>query len=98
MYFVVICKDKPGQLQLRIDTRPTHVEHLNALNAQGVLKIAGPMLGDDGKPLGSMLIFEAENRDQVKAWADADPYAKVGLFDTVEIKAWNWTFNKPADA
>jgi uncharacterized protein YciI len=26
----------------------------------------------------------------------ADPYAKAGLFGSVEIRQWNWTFNKPA--
>jgi uncharacterized protein YciI len=26
----------------------------------------------------------------------ADPYAKAGLFANVEIRAWNWVFNKPA--
>ncbi len=27
--------------------------------------------------------------------AEADPYAKAGLFANVEIKAFNWVFNNP---
>ena len=27
--------------------------------------------------------------------AENDPYAKAGLFETVEVKAWNWVFNNP---
>jgi uncharacterized protein len=95
MYFAAICRDKPGALQLRLDTRPAHVEHLNALNANGVLKIAGPLLGEDGKPFGSLLIFECADLAEAEAVAAADPYAKAGLFETVEISPWNWTFNPP---
>ena len=27
--------------------------------------------------------------------ADADPYAKAGLFSSVEVEPYNWVFNKP---
>ena len=30
-----------------------------------------------------------------RAFADADPYAKAGLFESVEVQAYNWVFNKP---
>ena len=50
MLFAFIGKDKPGILQVRIDNRPAHVAYLEKLNAEGTLKIAGPFLGDDGKP------------------------------------------------
>ena len=48
MIFVFTCKDKPGHLQTRVDNRPTHVEYLNKLNAEGTLKFAGPFLDGDG--------------------------------------------------
>ena len=54
MLFAFIGKDKPGILQVRIDNRPAHVAYLEKLNAEGTLKIAGPFLGDDGKPFGSL--------------------------------------------
>lgn len=98
MYFAVICKDKPGALQLRLDTRPAHVDHLNDLNARGILKLAGPMLGDDGKPMGSILIFETNTLEAAQDFAASDPFAKAGLFESVEVRAWNWTFNAPAGA
>ncbi|TIT65324.1 MAG: hypothetical protein E5W60_14025, partial [Mesorhizobium sp.] len=33
-----------------------------------------------------------------QALAASDPYAKVGLFESVEIRPWNWVFQKPAGA
>jgi uncharacterized protein YciI len=95
MLFALLCKDKPGHLNVRMDTRPTHIEHLNKLNAEGTLKIAGPFLDDDGKPCGSLIIIEAESKEAARAFADADPYAKAGLFESVEVQAYNWVFNKP---
>ncbi|KPF45009.1 YciI-like protein [Rhizobium sp. G187] len=95
MLFAVICADKPGHLNLRMETRPPHVEWLNGLNAEGKLKIAGPFLDADGKPCGSMLLIAADDLDGAKALAAQDPYAQVGLFETVEIKPYNWVFNNP---
>ncbi|HXV29178.1 MAG TPA: YciI-like protein [Sinorhizobium sp.] len=95
MLFALLCTDKPGALQLRLDTRPDHLAYLNELNARGVLKIAGPFLGEDGKPTGSLVIVKAQTIEEAKAIAEADPYAKAGLFQNLEIKAYNWVFNNP---
>ncbi|MBN8951817.1 MULTISPECIES: YciI-like protein [unclassified Rhizobium] len=95
MLFAFVCKDKPGYLNVRMETRPAHVEHLNKLNAEGTLKMAGPFLDAEGKPNGSLVIVEAENVEAAVAIADADPYTKAGLFESVEIKPFNWVFNKP---
>lgn len=98
MLFAFICKDKPGHLQVRLDTRPDHVAYLDDLNARGALKFAGPFLGEDGKPIGSLVVIEAADAASARAIADADPYAKAGLFQSVEVLPWNWVFNNPASA
>ena len=98
MLFALICNDKPGHLQVRLDTRPEHVAFLEALNAEGKLKFAGPFLGEDGKPTGSLVVLEVADAAAAKALADKDPYARAGLFEKVEIRAWNWVFNNPANA
>ncbi|BCH22334.1 hypothetical protein MesoLjLc_20770 [Mesorhizobium sp. L-8-10] len=98
MLFALICKDEPGKLQLRLDTRPDHVAYLNGLNEKGTLKFAGPFLDGDGKPDGSLVVVEAADMAGAKALAEADPYARAGLFESVEIRAWNWVFNNPASA
>jgi uncharacterized protein YciI len=98
MLFALICKDKPGALQLRIDTRPDHVAYLEKLNAEKKLAFAGPFLDAEGKPDGSLVVVEAQDRAGAESLAAADPYVKAGLFASVEIRPWNWVFNKPADA
>lgn len=96
MYFALLCTDKPGHLQVRMDNRPAHVEFLNGLNAAGKLAFAGPFLDAEGKPNGSLVVIEADNHAAAQALAAHDPYAKAGLFERVDIRPWNWVFNKPA--
>lgn len=95
MFYALMCKDKPGSLELRMATRPPHVEYLKDLEARGVLKMAGPLLGDDDKPIGSLLVVDAADKSEAEAFAAGDPYALAGLFATTEIRAFNWVFGKP---
>lgn len=96
MLYVLLCTDKPDALSLRLDTRPAHVAYLDALNAAGKLKFAGPFLGGDGKPNGSLVMLEVADQAEAEAIASRDPYALAGLFATVEIRPFSWVFNPPA--
>lgn len=95
MLYALMCKDKPGSFELRMATRPPHVEYLKSLEASGVLKMAGPLLGDDEKPVGSLLVISAGDKHQAEAIAAGDPYAQAGLFASTEIRAFNWVFKNP---
>jgi uncharacterized protein YciI len=83
--FAILCFDKPGALELRMATRPTHLDYLSGTTA---LKAAGPFLDADGKPEGSMLIVEFETEAEAKTFADNDPYNLAGLFQRVEVRPW----------
>lgn len=95
MLFALWCTDKSGHLQVRMDTRAEHLAWLNALNADGKLKLAGPSLDHEGKPMGSLVVIVAENDAAARALAEEDPYAKAGLFEKVEIRPFNWVINNP---
>lgn len=98
MLFALICKDKPGALGVRMETRPKHVEFINGLIADRKLAFAGPFLDAEGKSNGSLVMIEAADQAEAEAVAASDPYAKAGLFDSVEVRPWTWVFMKPADA
>jgi len=85
MLYALICHDKPGALALRMDNR---ADHLAYVERTGVVAQAGPFLDDDGGMIGSLIILDVADRAAAQVWADADPYAKAGLFDRVEIMAW----------
>ena len=92
MYFVISCVDKPGQPGLRQDNRPDHLDYLGS-HAERIVA-AGPTLSDDDAPNGSVLVMEFDDRAQAQAFADNDPYAKAGVFESVSIKSWKKVYPK----
>lgn len=85
MRFALMTRDKPGALQVRIDTRAAHLEYIAAT---GVVEMAGPFLDDAGQMCGSLVILEVPDLAAAQGWADNDPYAKAGLFASVTLSAW----------
>ena len=82
--FAVICRDKPGALQTRLDTREAH---LGFIRDSGIVRMAGPLI-QDGEMRGSLLILEADDLAAAQDWAANDPYKSAGLFDSVEVIEW----------
>lgn len=82
--FAVICRDKPGALQIRLDTRDAHLAHIRD---SGIVAMAGPLI-EEGEMRGSLVILEAADLDAARAWAEADPYKAAGLFASTEITEW----------
>lgn len=84
MLFAIICKDKAGAVQTRLDNR---AKHLAYIEETGIVKIAGPFL-ENGTMTGSLVVVEAETMAAAQDWAANDPYAKAGLFEDVRISEW----------
>jgi uncharacterized protein YciI len=85
-HFVILAADKPGALELRMANRPDHLEYLNSLGI--ALKVAGPFLDPDGKSIGTMAVVAADDQAAAEAIAANDPYAKAGVFASVEVRPW----------
>ena len=83
--YAIICKDKPGALETRLATRPTHLDYLNTSKN---LKLAGALLDDAGSPIGSIIVVEAEDKAAAQAQADNDPFTAAGVFESVEVHPW----------
>ncbi len=90
MLFAITCTDKPASLELRMATRPPHLEYLKAHEASLVL--VGPVLDPEGKPCGSLLVVDVADRAAAEAFAAGDPYAKAGLFESVVIRPFRAVF------
>ena len=94
MLFALICTDKSNSLALRQANRPEHVAYLKSLGDAVVL--AGPFTEADGETMnGSLIVIEAASLQAARDIAVGDPFAKAGLFASVEIRPWLWTLNKP---
>ncbi|THD85685.1 YciI family protein [Aliigemmobacter aestuarii] len=85
MRVALICIDKPDSLSIRQENRPAHLEHIRE---SGIVEMAGPFLSPAGEMTGSLVILNVETLADAEAWAKADPYAKAGLFASVDIREW----------
>ncbi len=85
--FVYTGHDGPRGAELRPDVRPRHLAHLAAPAAEGRIRFAGPLLGEDEKPCGSVIVFEAEDWAAARALAESDPYLVEGVFERVDVRA-----------
>ncbi|MEW6255649.1 MAG: YciI family protein [Pseudomonadota bacterium] len=95
MLFVVLKKDKANHEHVRAEVRPAHLEFLNANKDK--VALGGPLMSDDGtRMIGSMIAVEAESAAEAKALLENDPFAKAGLFESVEVLPWKWVFKAPA--
>ncbi len=91
MHFVIINTDKPDSTELRAETREVHLDYLRA--AGDALVTAGPTLSDDSQsPIGSVVIIEAESLEAARDFAEGDPYATAGLFQSCVVMPWRKVF------
>ncbi|MBL3568230.1 hypothetical protein BV509_01725 [Rhodovulum sulfidophilum] len=85
MYFALICRDKPGHLEIRKANREAHLSYVAET---AVVAQAGPFLDDAGDMCGSLVILDVADKAAAEAWATNDPYAGAGLFESVTVQAW----------
>ncbi|MGA1180548.1 MAG: YciI family protein [Marivivens sp.] len=85
MRVALMTRDKPGALQIRLDTREAHLAYIKET---GVVEMAGPFLDEAGQMCGSMIVLDVADLAAARTWAENDPYNKAGLFSDVRIQEW----------
>ena len=92
MLYAIIAQDVENSLSLRMQTRPDHLDRLEALKQQGRLILAGPHPNiDNDDPgaagfSGSLVVAEFNSLSDAEEWANADPYKTAGVYAAVTVK------------
>ena len=90
MPYAIFSQDKPDALQLRNETRSEHREFL--ATQSDLLLMAGPIIDDAGNGgVGSLTVLNTEDRAVATNFAAADPYFRVGLYESIVIRRWKQT-------
>jgi uncharacterized protein YciI len=86
MIYGYLCTDRGDQTETRRRLLVDHLRYVESI-ADKVL-IGGPMPpsdpGDRRQFKGSILLYKVRSRDEAAALFAADPYAKAGIWETVE--------------
>ena len=89
MLIALIARDKPGALETRLANREAHLAY--AADSGVPLKFGGPFIDADGNMCGSLLVMEVADMAEAEDFAANDPYARAGLFQSVELIEWKQT-------
>ena len=84
MLWAISCTDKPNTAAIREKVLQTHRDYLQS--QKGILVLAGAMQTDDGKEaIGSLFVVNVGSRADARAFSDADPFTKAGVFAAITI-------------
>jgi uncharacterized protein YciI len=83
--FVLIGRDGDDGAARRKLHREAHLRNLAPLAEQGRVLYAGPLLDDADSPVGSVVVFTADDLATARRFAAGDPYVVEGVFASWEV-------------
>ncbi len=98
MLYSIIGQDGQNSLEKRLSVRESHIERLKQLQDEGRLLIAGPFPVIDAEEpgeagfSGSLIVAEFGSLADATEWANNDPYATHGVFESVTVKPFKKVF------
>jgi uncharacterized protein YciI len=91
MPYAIQTRDKPGTAELRLATRPAHLEYLT--KHKDKLLAGGALVDDAGASAqGGLLIVDVEERTEAERFINEDPFTKAGLFEKITVTRWRKAF------
>ncbi len=84
MLWIIACKSRSDITDVRAAALPAHRAFLDA--KAGEIFFAGGLQNDDATDsTGALFILKVGSRDQARAFIDAEPLNRAGVFETVTI-------------
>jgi uncharacterized protein YciI len=66
------------------DTRDAHMAYRESIDSRIIL--AGPIVGKDDKPAGSMMIIQAIDAEEAEKVANEEPFVAAGVSEVVSVR------------
>ena len=90
MAYLIICKDKKNNLDLRLNNREKHLRYLESFKSK--LLMAGPIVSKTGDPCGSIIALNFDDKSSIDKFIKNDPYNIADLFDEVLVHKFKKVF------
>ena len=87
MQFIVTALDGENMLEKRMAVRPRHLEGMARLSDHIVC--AGGILDAEGRPKGSVLVMEFEDRNALDDYLAGEPYVLENVWQDISIELMN---------
>ena len=88
MQFILIAYDgtDPGALERRMKARPEHLVKITNVKKSGHYICGGAILDSSGQMIGSMILYDVENRVELDRLLLNEPYIYNKVWEKIEIK------------
>jgi uncharacterized protein YciI len=88
MQFLLLAYDgtDPGATERRQKVRQGHLDKISELKKNGEFLFGGAILNDEGKMIGSMVLYEFPDRAALDERLKDEPYITEGVWKNIEIK------------
>ena len=87
MQFIVTAYDGENMLEKRMAVRPRHLEGMARLGKHIVC--AGGLLDGEGKPKGSVLVLDFEDRAALEDYLKNEPYVIEQVWEKIDVEPLN---------
>ncbi len=74
-----------GALERRMAVRGEHLEKIEILKQTGEFIFGGAILDEDGKMIGSVIVYEFPDRRALEKQLEDEPYFTKGVWKKIEI-------------
>jgi len=88
MQFILIAYDgtDPGALERRMSVRQEHLEKISEMRKAGEFIFGGAVLNEEGKMIGSMIIYEFPDREALDSRLKEEPYISGKVWKDISIQ------------
>jgi uncharacterized protein YciI len=88
MQFLLLAYDgtDPEALQRRLKVRESHLDKIENLKKTGEFLFGGAILDENGKMIGSMIVYDFPDRQSLDEILKDEPYITGGVWKKIEIK------------
>jgi uncharacterized protein YciI len=88
MQFLLLAYDgtDPEALQRRLNVREEHLKRISLLKKSGEFLLGGAILDDNGKMIGSMIVYDFPDRQSLEERLKDEPYLTGKVWEKTEIK------------
>lgn len=88
MQFILIAYDgiDEGALERRMKVRTEHLEKITNVKKAGHYICGGAILDNSGKMIGSMILYDVENRAELDNLLLNEPYICNKVWENIEIR------------
>jgi uncharacterized protein YciI len=73
-------------LERRMKARPAHLENSRKWKAAGNFLMGGAVLDEEGKMIGSTMVMQFENRNDLDEWLNGDPYVTEKVWQKIDVR------------